>query len=100
MVQPAVASAVSDSATYTRLSCDASRLIPEANQRPDPASYRTLGSVKLHPVGTGKKALRSDVARRVPDLDQTDMVLLFISTNCVGPAASWVSGGATAWSVG
>ena len=50
-------------------------------------------------MGTAKKAFRSKSASRVPDLSQTEPLLLTISTRWFGPAATWVSGGVTNWSI-
>src|SRR5690348_7964433 len=68
-------------------------------QRPDCASYSTLGSLKPCVDGTGKKRFRSATASSEPVLDHTDRLSFVASTTALGPAATWVSGGWRAWSL-
>ena len=62
-----------------------------------PLNHTTQGSLIRYPVGTGNRVFRSNVWRSVPVLDQTDSLLLTISTTFWIPAAIWVSAGASAW---
>src|SRR5207302_5671566 len=91
---------VRDNATYVEPPCTnvllGTKPAPDANHRPVDGSYRTRGSVNSSPGLIPKRSARATLARGDPAFENTVPRPFTRSSTSFGPAATCVSGGATA----